>query len=131
MALSYSTALRSARATSIVTDAASTPTMKFYNGTKPTSLGAVTSQTLLATLNFSGALGTVTNGVLTFGAVAQNAALHGTGTPTWVRVTKADGTTPVFDIDVGAGAGNLQFTGTIATNVSITLNSSTITEGNV
>jgi hypothetical protein len=105
--------------------------MRFYNGAKPAALGAVTSQTLLATVTSSGALGTVGNGVLTFNAVTQNAALHVNGTPTWVRVLRPDGTTAVFDIDVGAGAGNMQVSGSIATNIPVTLNASTITEGNV
>lgn len=131
MALTFSTGLRSARATALVTDAGTSAVMRFYNGSKPASLGAVSTQTLLGTLTFSGALGTVSNGVLTFGAVTQNAASHVNGTATWVRVLRSDGTTAVFDIDVGAGAGNMQVTGAIATNVPITLNASTITEGNL
>jgi hypothetical protein len=131
MALSFSTALRTTRSTAIVTEAGvSNATMKFYNGTKPASLGAVSTQTLLATLTFSSVIGTVANGVLTFGAVSQNNANHVNGTPTWVRISKAD-TTVVMDIDIGAGNGNMQFTGTVATGVNITLNASTLTEGNV
>lgn len=131
MALSFSTALRTGRATAIVTEAGvSNATMKFYNGTKPASLGAVSTQTLLATLTFSGVVGTVSNGVLTFGATTQNNVTHINGTPTWVRIAKADNTI-VMDIDVGAGAGNLQFTGTVANGVNVVVNTSTLTEGNI
>lgn len=131
MALSFSTVLRTNRASAIVTEAgASNATMKFYNGTKPASLGAVTSQTLLATLTFSGVVGTVSNGVLTLGATTQNNASHVNGTPTWVRLAKADNTI-VMDIDIGVGAGNLQFTGTVANGVNIVVNTSTLTEGNI
>ena len=130
MALSFTTAVRTARSNSVVTAAGGTnATLKFYNGTKPASLGAVTTQTLLATLTFSGTIGTVTSGVLTFGTVTQNNSLHVNGTPTWVRLSASDGTV-IFDIDVGSGAGNMQFTGTIATGVNVTLNASTLTEGN-
>ena len=130
MALSFSTAVRTNRAQSIVTDAGATnATMKFYNGTRPASLGVVTSQTLLATLTFPGTIGTVSTGVLTFGSVTQNNANHVNGTPTWVRIAKSDNTA-VMDIDIGAGVGNMQFTGTIANGVNITLNASTLTEGN-
>lgn len=129
MALSFSTALRTNRANSIVTEVGSAGTMKFYTGTRPASLGVITSQTLLATLTFTGNVGTVSNGVLTFGAVSQNNSNHVNGTPTWVRISKSDNT-PVMDIDVGSGVGNMQFTGTIATGVNITLNASTLTEGN-
>lgn len=130
MTLSFSTSLRTNRSTAIVTEAGtSNATMKFYNGTKPSSLGSVTSQTLLATLTFTGVIGTVSSGVLTFGAVTQNNANHVNGTPTWVRIAKSDNTI-VMDIDIGSGSGNMQFTGTVANGVNITLNSSTLTEGN-
>jgi hypothetical protein len=130
MALSFSTALRTNRATAIVTEVGtSNGTMKFYNGTKPSALGAVSTQTLLATLTFTGVVGTVSSGVLTFGAVTQNNANHVNGTPTWVRISKSDNTI-VMDIDIGVGSGNMQFTGTVANGVNITLNSSTLTEGN-
>lgn len=130
MALSFSTALRTSRANSIVTAmGANNGTMKFYTGSRPASLGVVTTQTLLATLTFSSTVGTVSTGVLTFGAVTQNNANHVNGTPTWVRLSDSAGTA-VMDVDVGAGVGNMQFTGTIATGVNVTLNASTITEGN-
>lgn len=131
MTVSFSTALRTSRATAIVTEAGATnSTMKFYSGVKPAALGALTGQTLLATLTFPGVLGTVSSGVLTFNAPTQNNATHVNGTPTWVRIAKSDNT-PVVDIDIGVGAGNMQFTGTVATGVNVTLNASTFTEGNV
>lgn len=130
MPLSFSTSLRTARATAVVTDAGSAnSTLRYYNGVKPVALGVITSQTLLATLTFTGALGTVTNGVLTLGATTQNNASHVNGTPTWVRISHSNATI-VLDIDIGAGAGNMQFTGTVATGVNVTLNPSTLTEGN-
>lgn len=129
MATSFSTSLRTARANAIVSAAGTNATMTFYNGTKPASLGAVSTQTALAVLTFSGALGTVSNGVLTFGATTQNNLSHVSGTPTWVRISTS-GSVAVIDMDVGSGAQNMQFTGTVANGVNVTLNSSTYTEGN-
>jgi hypothetical protein len=130
MALSFATTVRSARSTAIVTAAGTGATMKFYNGTKPASLGAITTQTLLATLTFTGALGTVSSGVLTLGAISQTNSGFVSGTPTWVRISTS-GSVIVLDVDIGAGASNLQFTGAVTNGVNITLSTSTITEGNL
>lgn len=129
MTTSFSTSLRTARANAIVTAAGTNATMTFYNGTKPASLGAVTTQTAQAVLTFAGALGTVSNGVLTFNTVTQNNATFVSGSPTWVRIATSGGVA-VVDMDVGSGNQSLQFTGTIANGVNVTLNSSTYTEGN-
>lgn len=126
MALGLVTSLRTTRATDIVTALGANAKIKFYNGTQPATGGTAT--TLLATLiGGASVIGTVTSGVLTFGAVTQTNSSHVSGTPTWVRfTTSAD----AFVADVNIGAGGMTFTGTIATGVDITLGASTITEGN-
>jgi len=126
MALSMSTTLRDARSTAIVTAAGASAKIKYYNGTRPATGVAVTSQTLLATLVGGSVLGTVTSQVLTFGAVTQNNASHVSGTPTWVRITTS---ADVFVADLSI-PGDMTFTGTIATGVDVTLGATTITEGN-
>ena len=127
MSLGLSTTLRTTRATDIVTALGANAKIKFYNGTQPATGGTAT--TLLGTLiGGASVIGTVTSGVLTFGAVTQTNSSHVSGTPTWVRfTTSAD----VFVADINIGAGGMTFTGTIATGVDITLGASTITEGNV
>ena len=126
MAVAYSTAVRTARMSALVTEAGANAKINFYNGTRPASGAAITTQTLLATLTAGATLGSVTNGVLTLGAVTQNNANHANGTPTWVRITKSDDTF-IADFSI---PGDVSFTGTVATGVDITLNASTITEGN-
>lgn len=136
MTLSISAAARTARMNALVTQLGASATIKFYNGTKPASLGAVTTQTLLATLTFGtdvlaangGTAGSCTGGVLTFGGVTQTAASHVAGTPTWARLSTSGGTV-VADVDIGAGAGNIQFTGAVATGQNIT-GSLAMTDGN-
>jgi len=125
MGIGYATTLRTSRMDAVVTAAGASAKMKFYNGTQPATGGTAT--TLLATLNFGANLGTVTSGVLTFGSVSQTNASHVSGTPTWVRVTTS---ADVFVADINIGAGGMTFSGAIANGVDITLNASTITEGN-
>lgn len=128
-AIRYSTATRTARLNAVVTAVGVSGMLKFYNGTQAGSPDSATTTTLLATLTFDSNVGTVTNGVMTFGNTSQTNANHVSGTPTWARVCKSD-STAVFDIPCDSTG--ITFSGTIATGVDITFNdsTSTITEGN-
>lgn len=129
MALRLPSSLRNTRAGDIITAAGTNPKYKFYNGTVPATGGAPAG-TLLATLNVTGALGTATAGVITCNTtVTQTNGSHVAGTPTFVRITTSADVF-VADIDIGAGAGNMQFTGSVSTGTDVTLNASSITEGN-
>jgi len=136
MPTSFSAAVRNARLNALVTQAGSGAILRAYNGTKPASLGAVTSQTLMASLTFGtdvtaangGVAGGVTGGVLTFGGFTQSNGSHVAGTPTWVRLVTSGGTI-ICDIDVGAGSTNIQWPSAIVTAQNIT-GSLTITDGN-
>lgn len=128
MALAFSTTLRTARAQAIITAAGASAKMKFYDGTRPASGAAITSQTLLGTMTAGATLGTATSGTLDFdeSGFTQSNGSHVSGTPTWVRITTS---ADVFVADLSIGS-DMTFTGTISTGVNITLNASTITEGN-
>lgn len=131
MALRITTALRTTRATDIATAAAANGAgckLKFYNGAVPAT-GVTPAGSLLATLVFGAALGTVSSGVLTFGSVTQTNSSHSNGTPTFARITTA---TDVFvaDIDIGVGVGNMTFSSPVVTGTDINLGVTTITEGN-
>ena len=128
MALAFSTTLRTARAQAIITAAGASAKMKFYDGTRPASGAAITSQTLLGTMTAGATLGTATSGTLDFdeSSFTQSNGSHVNGTPTWVRITTS---ADVFVADLSIGS-DMTFTGTISTGVNITLNASTITEGN-
>ena len=74
---------------------------KFYNGSKPANPdAAVTNQTLLGSVTLPTPAGTQSNGVITMGAVS-NSSVVADGTPTWFRQFKADGSTPLYDGNVG------------------------------
>lgn len=129
MGIKYRTATRTAKMNAVVTAIGVGGSMKFYSGTQPGAADSATTSTLLATLTFDSNVGTVSNGVLTFGNVSQSNGSHVSGTPTWARFSSAD-TTQGFDIPCDSTG--ITFTGTIATGVDITFNdsTSTITEGN-
>lgn len=122
--MKFSTAVRNARATAIITAAGTNPKLKFYNGTE----SLTPAGTLLATLTITGALGTATGGVIDINeTVTQTNASHVAGTPTFVLVTDAsDAALATLTIST-----DMTFSGTIANGVNVTLNAGcTITEGN-
>lgn len=129
MTLRLIKSLRSTRATDLVTALGANAKAKFYNGSKPASIASAPAGTLLGTLVGGATIGSVVDGVLTFGAVTQSNGSHVNGTPTFCRF-ETSANAVIADVDIGAGVGNMQFTGTIATGTDITLNASTITEGN-
>ena len=126
-ALTFSTAAKNAQMTA-VRDLIAGGSIQLWNGTKPASLGTP-GGTLLATLTLGTPAGTVTSGVLTIGSVTQTNSSHVNGTPTFIRFRDSSGNA-VADIDVGAGAGNVQFTGTVTTGQNVTVTGLTLTAGN-
>ncbi len=126
-ALTFSTAARSDMMTAVL-PSLNGGTLRLYNGTKPSALGTPAG-TLLATLTLSNPAGTVSNGELTLGSVTQTNTSHVNGTPTFARFSNSGGTA-VADIDIGAGAGNLQFTGTVVNGQNVTITGVTLTAGN-
>lgn len=121
--------IRNPQVTLILTAAGTNPKLKFYNGAAPAT-GGTPAGTLLATVLVTGALGTVSGPVLTLNTtVTQTNSAHVSGTPTFCRITDASDVF-VGDIDIGAGAGNMQVTGPVVNGVDFPLNASTITAGN-
>lgn len=131
MAIKLSTATRTGRATAIVTEAGTDAIGELWNGTAPASEGGTPAGTKLAEFAWSGAIGTVSNGALTWNtSITQTNSGHVNGTPTFLRIKKSGGTF-VADIDIGAGSANAQFTGAVQANVNVVINSgSTLTEAN-
>ncbi len=119
------TTIRTTRAQDIVDAAGASATWKAYNGTRPAAGGALSGNTLLATLTGGASIGTVSNGVITLSAVTQNNALHVSGTPTFFRLVTSGGTL-VADFVVGS---DIIFTGTVTTGLDVDW-SGTVTEGN-
>lgn len=126
-ALTFSTATKNAMMSGVLTQIAG-GTIELWNGTKPAALGTP-GGTKLATLNLGSPAGTVTTGVLTVGSVTQTNTSHVNGTPTFIRF-KDSSANVVADIDIGVGAGNVQFTGTVVNGQNVTVTGLTLTAGN-
>jgi hypothetical protein len=94
---------------------------------------AIGSQVLLAELRFNAtAESSTTNGVITFAAITADASANNTGTATWFRAFKSDGTTAIWDGSVGAASSTINLnTTSIVTgaNVSVTALTFTINKG--
>jgi hypothetical protein len=118
MAHGFSTALRNARLAAIVTEAGANAILRLYDGTRPATGGAATN--ILSEHTCAAVLGTVAAGVLTFNAIGSDTSANNTGTATWARIVKSDGTTHVADMSAGAD---------VVTTVTGTASQDTITVG--
>jgi hypothetical protein len=118
MSHGFSTALRNARLSAIVTDAGASAILRIYDGTRPATGGAATN--ILSEHTCAATLGTVAAGVLTFNAIGSDTSANNTGTATWARLVKSDGTTHVADMSAGAD---------VVTTVTGTASQDTITVG--
>ena len=110
----------------IVTRAGNGALLQGYNGTRPATGAAITTQTKLFELTCGSPFGTVSGATLTWANPTPASALV-TGTWTWARVVKADGTTFVMDCDASdfALSGNQTQAG-----LPVTLTGLTTVEGN-
>jgi hypothetical protein len=131
MAAGYAVALRNAQLDAIVTFAGAGALLRIYNGARPATGGTAT--TLLAELTCGATLGTVADGVLTFGSVTQDSSANNAGDASWFRIVKSDGTTHVMDgtVTVTGGGGQMEVVSlTITSGQPVSLSSFTITRGN-
>ena len=77
--------------------------LRIYSGTQPTTGNDAITGTLLAELRFAATAvtGSATGGVATFAAITQDSSADNAGTATHFRALKSDGSTKVFDGNVG------------------------------
>ena len=130
MALAYSTTLRNAMLDAITTAAGNAALLRIYDGSRPATGGTAT--TLLAELTCGTPFAaSASGGVLTLGSITQDSSANATGTATWFRIVKSDGTTHVLDGSVGTSGSDLNLTTTSITSTQpVSVTSFTITEGN-
>lgn len=132
MALGFSTTLRTAIAAAIITDidaGAGAGVIKIYDGSRPATGGTAT--TLLATFTLTDPCGTAASGVLTFDFDPDiSTTWSGSGTATWFRIERSDGTF-VADGSVGTSGADLNLTSVTADGAStVTITDGTFTTGN-
>ena len=133
----FTRALSTALVTAIqaALDTGTGATIALYTGTMPaTPETGITSQVLLGTcacrVVASGGVGTVNpgTGVLTFATIANDSSADNSGTATWARFRRSDGTA-IFDCDigvVGSGAGIEMVTTTVVATGPIAFTAGTI-----
>jgi hypothetical protein len=108
--------------------------LRIYSGTQATNADtAIGAQVLLAELRYGAtAFGAAVNGVATANAITQDASADATGTATWFRALKSDGTTAVFDGSVGTSGANLNLNAVaISQGAAVSVSSQTYTQSKV
>lgn len=123
MTIQVAAATRNTLAADIVTALGGNATLRFYSGSRPTPAAWSNGTASLAVLTFGStavtdAGGSVTGGVLTFGAYTQTSSSFTAGTPTWAALVTS-GNICIVTVDIGAGTSNIQFSGSIVNGQSI------------
>ena len=130
MALAYAVGIRNSMLDAITTAAGASALLRIYDGTRPATGGTAT--TLLAELTCNATFAaSASGGVLTLNSITQDSSANATGTATWFRIVKSDGTTHVLDGNVGTSGSDLNLTTvSIVATQPVSVTSFTITEGN-
>lgn len=130
MAIGMNVLLRNARLDAITTFAGASALLRIYNGAQPATGGAAT--TLLAELTCNATFApAAATGVLTLNAITSDTAANATGTASWARIMKADGTTHVLDCTVGTAGADINLnTTSIVLNAQVSVTSATVSEAN-
>lgn len=130
MAIAYSTTIRNAMLDAITTAAGGSALLRIYDGTRPTTGGTATNLLAELTCNATFAAG-ASGGVLTLNPITQDSSANASGTATWFRIVKSDGTTFVMDGNVGTSGSDLNLTTTsIVITQPVSVTSFVITEAN-
>jgi hypothetical protein len=132
MTIGMSTALRNARLDAITTAAGANAKLRLYTGTRPATGAAITSQTLLAEMTCGATFApAASGGVLTLNAITGDSSADASGTATWARLLKSDGTTHVLDMDVGTSGADFNMnSNVISAGAAVSITSATLTESN-
>lgn len=130
MTLGFNVAIRNAMLDAITSGAGGSALLRIYNGSRPSTGGAAT--TLLAELTCNGTFAAAaSSGVLTLNAITNDSSANATGTATWFRIVKSDGTTHVVDGDCGTSGSDLNLnTTSIVSGGPVAVSSFTVTAPN-
>lgn len=105
--------------------------LRIYSGTQPaTADTALSGNTLLAELRFGAtAFGSAAAGVATANAITSDSSADATGTATFFRALKSDGSSVVYDGSVGTSSADLVLGSTsIVSGAAVAVTSLTLTE---
>ena len=128
-ALQYSTTHRNDALSDLVTLAGATPYLLIYCGSAPANVGTTDTNTIAAALPIANPLGTVSNGVLTFGTITSASATTSCTVGHFRVATSAAGTTPILQGTIGTVGADLNLNSvSISTGQILQVTSYTITE---
>ena len=129
--LKYSNGTRDAQQQGLIIYAGSGALINIYSGTQPANANtAISTQTLLAALTITGSFGTDSNGTLTISSVASTTSVA-SGTASFFRIVKSDGTTVVMDGSIGTSDADMVVnTTTITSGENVQISSGTIIRNN-
>lgn len=133
MTVSLATATRNAKLDAITTQLGASPLLRIYSGTPPASAGtALSGNTKLAELAMSATpFPAASGGVLTANAITTEAAADATGTATFYRLYKSDGSTCIAQGTVGTSGSDLNLnTTSVVAGGPVAVSSFTYTESN-
>ena len=114
-----------------MTELANSGKCRIYDGAQPANADtAVTTQVLLAELTMNAtAFAAAVAGVATANAITTDSSADATGTATWFRLLKSDGTTVLIDGSVGTSGCDLNLnTTSLVTGAAVAITSFTVTE---
>lgn len=131
MAAGYATTLRNNQLDEITAFAGSAALLRIYDGTRPATGAAITTQVLLAELTCGTPFApAASGGVLTANAITDDSSANATGTATWARLVTS-GITFVMDLGVGTSGTELILnTTSIVSGAPVEVTSFVITRGN-
>lgn len=133
MAIKYDATTRNAMLDALTTRVGTSGLLRIYDGTRPATVAtAITTQVMLVALttNATAFAAAASGGILTANAISNGTAAA-TGTASWFRLFKSDGTTAIIDGDVSTSGADLNLNNTsIATGQTVSVTAFTVTEGN-
>jgi hypothetical protein len=129
MTTGYNVTLRNAQLDAITTFAGNGAKLRIYDGTRPATGGTATN--LLAEFTLASPFAPAASSASLSPTLPSNATAGATGTATWFRIVKADGTTHVLDGSAGtSGTDMILNTASITSGITVSVTAWTITRGN-
>lgn len=129
----YAVTLRNAQLDAITTAVGSAGKLDIYDGTRPATCAVISTQNKLAEFTLGSPFAPAASAGVLSPTLPSDATGLASGTATWYRVWKSDGTTCEMDgsATVTGGGGDIQFaTVTFSSGLTVHLSSWTITRGN-
>jgi hypothetical protein len=131
MAAGYATGLRNAQLDAITTFIGNAGKLRIYDGTRPATGGSITTQNLLAEFTLGSPFASSASSGALSPTLPSNVNASATGTASWARIVKSDGTTFCIDLSVGTSGSDVNLNSTsISSGVAVSITSFSITRGN-